>query len=129
MKSLTLPPSQSPPVVSKYLKKSYCACSSLNFFFFNVEHNVQYGHFIFCFLSFFLMEVPRLGVELELQLLACVTVIIWPNLSCVCDLRYSSQQYRILNPLNKARDQTHILMDTSSVVTTEPQWELPTCPF
>ena len=32
--------------------------------------------------------------------------------SHVCDLCYSSQQHWILNPLTKARDQTHVLMDT-----------------
>ena len=36
-----------------------------------------------------------------------------PNLSCVCNLHHSSQQCRILNSLSKARDLTHIFMDTS----------------
>ena len=35
--------------------------------------------------------------------------------SCVCELQHSSWQCQILNPLRKARDQTHILMDTSRV--------------
>ena len=35
--------------------------------------------------------------------------------SLVCNLHHSSQQCWILNPLCKARDQTHILMDTSRV--------------
>ena len=30
-------------------------------------------------------------------------------------LRHSSRQRRTLNPLSKARDQTHVLMDTSRV--------------
>ena len=59
------------------------------------------------------MEVPRLGVELELQLLACATATATQDLSQVCDLHHSSWQHQILNPLSKARDQTHILMDTS----------------
>ena len=37
------------------------------------------------------------------------------DLSLVCNLHHSSQQHQILNPLNKARDQTHILKDTSLV--------------
>ena len=37
------------------------------------------------------MEVPRLGIKLELQLLA-TTAIAMPNLSCICDLHYSSWQ-------------------------------------
>ena len=59
------------------------------------------------------MEVPRLGVELELQLLPSTTTTVMQNLSHVCDLHHSSQQHQILNPLSKAMDQTHILMDTS----------------
>ena len=58
------------------------------------------------------MEVPRLGDELELQLLATATATATWDPSCVCDLHHSSWQCRILNPLSKARDQTHILMDT-----------------
>ena len=54
------------------------------------------------------MEVPRLGVELELYLPAYVTAM--QGLSCVCDLHHSSQQCQILNPLSKARGQTHNLM-------------------
>ena len=34
----------------------------------------------------------------------------------ICDLCHSLWQGRILNPLGKARDQTHILMDTSQVL-------------
>ena len=34
-------------------------------------------------------------------------------LSHICDLHHSSVQHRILNPLRGARDQTHVLMDTS----------------
>ena len=51
------------------------------------------------------MEVPRLGVKLELQLLAygTATATAMQDLSCVCDLHYSSWQ-RILNPLSGARD-------------------------
>ena len=51
------------------------------------------------------MEVPRLGVESELQLLAYTTAM--PDPSHICNL------HQILNPLRDARDQTQILMDTS----------------
>ena len=37
------------------------------------------------------------------------------DLSCVCDLRHSSQQHQVINPLSKARDRTCDLMDTSQV--------------
>ena len=62
------------------------------------------------------MEVPRLGVESELQLLACTTATAMQDPSCFCNLCHSLQQHWIFNPSSKARDQTHILMDTSRVL-------------
>ena len=56
------------------------------------------------------MEVPRLGVESELQLLAYTTAIATLDPSCVCNLHHSSWQHWILNPLSKARDRTCNLM-------------------
>ena len=47
------------------------------------------------------MEVPRLGVELELQLPAFATATATPDPSLVCNLHHSSQQRRILKPLSK----------------------------
>ena len=61
------------------------------------------------------MEVPRLGVELELHLLAYTTATATPDPGCIYDLHHSSWQCQILNPPIKVRDQTHILMDTSGV--------------
>ena len=58
------------------------------------------------------MEVPRLGVKLELQLLGYTTATATWDLSRVCDLHYSSWQCWVLNSLNEARNQTHNLMDT-----------------
>ena len=43
----------------------------------------------------------------------------------ICDLYHSSWQPWITDPLSKARDQTRILMDTSRILCTVPQWELP----
>ena len=48
----------------------------------------------------------QLGVESELQLLACTTATATQELSCVFDLHHSSRQHRILNPLSEARDRT-----------------------
>ena len=62
------------------------------------------------------MEFLRLGVQLELQLPAYATATATWNLSCVFDLYHSSWQCQILDPLSKARDRTHILMDTSRVL-------------
>ena len=58
------------------------------------------------------MEVPRLGVQLELQLPADTTYTETPDLSHICKLHCSSGQHWILKPLIKARDGTCILMDT-----------------
>ena len=61
------------------------------------------------------MEVPRLGVESELQLLAYTRATKTQDPSLVCDLHHSSWQCGILNPLSRARNWTCILMDTSQV--------------
>ena len=61
------------------------------------------------------IEVPRLGVEPELQLLAYTTATATQDLSCFCDLNHSSGQHQIPNPLSEARDRTHILIDTSQI--------------
>ena len=62
------------------------------------------------------MEVPRLGVKLELQPLVYTTATATPDLSHECDLHHSSWQHRILNPLSEeARGQTHVFVDTSRV--------------
>ena len=60
------------------------------------------------------MEVPRLGVELELQPLAYASAIAIRDLSYVWDLHHRSQCW-IPDPLSKARDWTYILMDSSQV--------------
>ena len=57
------------------------------------------------------MEVPKLGVELELQLLAYTTA------------------HGILNPLSEARDQIHILMDASQIHSAAPPQELQSLNF
>ena len=61
------------------------------------------------------MDVPRLGVELEPQLLPYHTATVMQDRSRICDLYHSSQQHRIFNPLSEARDHTCVLMDTSQV--------------
>jgi len=63
------------------------------------------------------MEVPRLGVEseLQLQLPAYTTATATPDLSRMRNLHHSSRQCQLLNPLSKGRDQIQVLMDTSQV--------------
>ena len=50
------------------------------------------------------MEVPGLGVELELQLPVYTTATATQDLSRICNLHHSLWQYRILNSLSKARN-------------------------
>ena len=50
-------------------------------------------------------EVPRLGIESELQLSAYPTAIAIQDLSRVCNLPHSSWQHQILKPLSEARDE------------------------
>ena len=73
------------------------------------------------------MEVPRRGVESELQLPSDTTATATWDLSHICELHCNLCQCRILNPLREARDQTHILMGTSwfhfHYATTGAPWE------
>ena len=64
-----------------------------------------------CFLGPHLqhMEVPRLRLELEPQLLAYTTARVMPDPSRICNLHHSPRSCQIFNPLSKARDGTHIL--------------------
>ena len=57
------------------------------------------------------MEVPRLGVKLELQPPAYTTATAMQDPNRMCNLHGSSRQRRILNPLSEARGQTWVLMD------------------
>ena len=83
-----------------------------------LRENPKYFSFLFfCILGLYLwhMEVPRLGVSLELQLPTYTTATAMPDSSRICDLQYSWWQCRILNPLNEPWDRACILMDTSWV--------------
>jgi len=80
-------------------------------------------HFFFFFFLTFLflgpllrhMEVPRLGVESELQPPAYTRATATQDPSHVCNLHHSSRQRQILNPLSKARDRTRNLMVPSRI--------------
>ena len=76
------------------------AVSFFSFSFFRVA-SVAYGS----------SQVPR--VELELQLLVYAIATAMQDPSRGCDLLCSRRHHQIPNPLSKARDQTHILMDPS----------------
>ena len=85
----------------------YAAVVSFFFLFFCLFRAVlaAYGH----------MEIPRLGVKLELQLPAYTTATAIWDLSHICDLHHSSWQRRIPKPLSKAGARTCILMDASQI--------------
>ena len=78
-------------------------CSSLFLIFFFIFLGPHLRH----------MEVSRLGVRLELQLLAYATATEMPGPNRTCNLHHSSRQCRILNPLSEARIRTWDFMDTS----------------
>ena len=61
------------------------------------------------------MEVHRLELEWELQLVAHATATAMWAPSRVCNLHHSSLQRRILNSLSKARDRTRNLMVPSQI--------------
>ena len=72
------------------------------------------------------MEVPGLGVESELQLLAYTTVTAMEDPSHSCNLHHSSWQHRILNTLSEARDRTCNLMVLVKFISAAPRRELHT---
>ena len=61
------------------------------------------------------MEVPRLRVRSELQLLAYTTARAMQDPSYICDLHHSSRPCWILNPLSGTGDGTCILMNPSQI--------------
>ena len=71
----------------------------------------------FFFFAFYLqyMDVPRLEIELELQLPAYTTAMATQDLSQIFDLPRSSRQCWLLNPLSRVRYQTRILMNTNQI--------------
>ena len=71
--------------------------------------------FVFLALHLQHMEIPRLGVKLELSLPFYATATATLDPSHICDLHHSLWQPQISNPLSEARDQIHILLATSWV--------------
>ena len=91
--------------INRGMDKEYVYIYTRNFFFFLVSLGLYLQH----------MESPRLAIKSELQLLAYIAATAMPDPSGIWDLYCSPWQRRILNPLGKARDQTHVLMDISQV--------------
>ena len=91
----------------------YCLCLRESFSSFSFP--LRFLVFVFLGLHPQHMEVPRLGVELELQLLAYTTATATPDPSHIFNLHHGSRQCRSLNPLSEARDRTCVLMVTSQI--------------
>ena len=72
------------------------------------------------------MEAPRLGVQLEPQLPDYTTATATGDPSHICNLHHSSRQRHIPHPLSRAKDQTHILTDTSQI---SFLWATTECPI
>ena len=78
----------------------YCVCDEMIF----------WGIFFFLGPPPWHMEIPRLGVQPELQLPANATATAAQDPSHVSDLHHSSWKCQIFNPLIEARDWTHNLL-------------------
>ena len=86
--------------------------------------------FFFCF--FFRVTLVAYGSSQTRGQIGAAAAGTWQLQQCrvqshVCNLSSSSQQCQILNPLNKVRGQTRIIMDTSQVCNSlshsrNPQW-------
>ena len=64
-----------------------------------LKHTYLKTLFIYFWLHLWHMEVPGLGIKLELQLQAYATAPAMLDLSHICDIHH-----RILNPLHEAKD-------------------------
>ena len=76
------------------------------YFYWWILPNLFFFWFFFFFFAFlglhpWHMEVPRLGFQLELQLLAYATATAISDLSHICDLHHSSWQCQILTHWGK----------------------------
>ena len=88
----------------------WSTCLSVYLFF------IKCWVFVFClFLGLWHMDVPSLGLGLDLHLPAYSAATATQDFSRVCNLHHSSRQRQVLNSLSEARDRTHNLMDTSQV--------------
>ena len=107
-------------LIRRHPKSYSSACQwFLKFSFFELWLKKTRTTFSFVVTHRWHMEVPRVGVQSELQLPAYTTAIATQDPSLVCDLHHSSRQRRILNSLSKARDWTR-----NHMVPTVPWWEL-----
>ena len=87
---------------------------------------LSFFFFFFCFLGPYLwhMDASRLGLQLELQLLAYTTATATPDPSQICDLCHSLWQRWLLNPPSKGWN-LHLHGYSRALNPLSPQWEPP----
>ena len=87
---------------------------------------LKHRSWTFCFLGPYLwhVEIPKLGVKSELQLLAYTTATEMQDLSCVCHVHHSSWQRQILNPLSRTGIEPASSWVLIRFITAVLQWEL-----
>ena len=93
--------------------------SKLDKIFFKKRENIyreKYRYLSFQGCTHGIQRFPRLEVKSELQPWAYATATVTSDLSCICNLHYSSRrQCWILNTLMEARNQTCVLMVASQI--------------
>ena len=85
------------------------------FIYFLLPYSIFFVPLPFLGLLLWHMEVPRPGVQSELQPPAYTRATATWDLSRICNLHHNSRQHRILNPLSEARDRTCNLMVSSLI--------------
>ena len=110
-------------IASYYIYLGFKSCFCLLFIPFIKGQNILFYFCLFLGLHPWHMEIPRLGVKLELQLLACPTAT-WV-LSSICDLHHSSQQHRIPNHWARLGIEPTSSCILVGFVSREPQPKLP----
>ena len=99
--------------------RSECKDQGLQLHTGNSESQIQSLAFVCVCVCVFLglhpqqMEVPRRGVQLELEPPAYTRATAMLDPSHICNLYHSSRQHQIFNPLSKTRGGTLVLMDAS----------------
>ena len=112
-------------IVSKAIYLSYLIKQYVHWWNLSVKRKITvsikfFCSFVYLFFAFLgpcsrHMEVPRLGVESELQLPTYATATATWDPSCIWDLHHSSWQCHIPDALSKARDQAHTLLNASQI--------------
>ena len=100
------------PILGTWSKCTHTPYTDINTHFIYYRHTNT--HF---FIPFLFMATPgaygssQARGQIRDTAAGYITATATPDLSCICNLHHSLQQYWILNPLSEARNRTHILTD------------------